>query len=151
MQSLHFDDANADDIPQLVDLLHTLFTIEDDFSPDTQKQRLGLEMLIANPVSGVIKVARNVDGNAIGMVSAQLVISTAEGAYSAWIEDMVIAPGYRGQGIGRMLLRYVLQWAKAQGATRAQLLVDLANDSAIDYYRHLGWQPTQLQARRILL
>jgi ribosomal protein S18 acetylase RimI-like enzyme len=64
---------------------------------------------------------------------------------------MVIAATYRGQHVGENLLKHVLEWAKTRGATRAQLLVDLTNDSALGYYRHLGWQDTQLQARRIFL
>jgi len=85
------------------------------------------------------------------MVTAQLVISTAEGAYSAWIEDMVVTSSYRGSGIGRSLLEHVTAWAKSKGASRAQLLVDLDNQPAIDYYRHLSWQATRLAARRLML
>ena len=36
-------------------------------------------------------------------------------------------------------------------ATRAQLLADLDNQPALDYYQHLGWQETQLIARRLSL
>jgi GNAT superfamily N-acetyltransferase len=85
------------------------------------------------------------------MVSAQLVISTAEGAPSTWVEDMVVRDGWRGQGIGRALLDGLMSWAKSKGATRAQLLVDLDNEPALGYYQHLGWQTTRLGARRIAL
>ncbi|MFM9912897.1 MAG: GNAT family N-acetyltransferase [Methylophilaceae bacterium] len=144
-------DANLDDIPQLVSLLNALFSIEVDFNPNTAQQIKGLQLLLAEPSRGVIKVARNASDVAVGMVSAQLVISTAQGAPSAWIEDMVIRQEYRQSGIGRRLLDAALAWAKAQGASRAQLLVDVTNDSALGYYRHLGWEDTSLQARRLFL
>jgi GNAT superfamily N-acetyltransferase len=80
-----------------------------------------------------------------------LVISTAEGAPSAWIEDVVIEADWRGKGLGRALLAYVLQWARSQGATRAQLLADLDNAPALEFYEHLGWQSTRLGARRLML
>ncbi len=64
---------------------------------------------------------------------------------------MVIKEGYRGQGVGRALLDSLMAWAASKGATRAQLLVDMDNASAIGYYDHLGWQPTRLVARRIFL
>jgi GNAT superfamily N-acetyltransferase len=99
----------------------------------------------------VIKVARDSQLNAIGMVSAQLVISTAQGAPSAWVEDMVISQHYRASGVGKQLLAEVIAWAKAKGATRAQLLVDIENTSALGYYAHLGWESTQLQARKLLI
>jgi ribosomal protein S18 acetylase RimI-like enzyme len=141
--------ATIADIPQLVELLSQLFSIEKDFQPDRERQVRGLHLLISEPERGIIMVARNEEGKAVGMVSAQLVISTAQGAPSAWVEDMVISPEYRGAGTGKALLQSALDWAKEKGATRAQLLVDMENDPAIGYYRHLGWETTQLQARRI--
>lgn len=151
MSSIHINNASHQDIPALVDLLAELFSIEKDFRPNTAKQILGLELLINKPEQGVIKVARNFEGHIIGMVSAQLVISTAQGAPSAWVEDMIISKNYRAAGLGKTLLEAALRWAKEKGATRAQLLVDIENEPAVGYYKHLGWKSTQLQARRIFL
>ncbi|CAG0956187.1 diamine N-acetyltransferase [Methylophilaceae bacterium] len=151
MTANRIDNATHSDIPALVGLLTELFGIEKDFQPDAEKQVRGLELLMANPEQAVIKIARNDSGKAIGMVSAQLVISTAQGAASAWVEDMVVSGDYRGTGLGRTLLEAALEWARGKGATRAQLLVDMENQPAIGYYRHLGWETTQLQARRIFL
>lgn len=149
--TLNINDAKLEDIPALVELLAALFSIEADFKPDTAKQVQGLSMLIQSPTTGVIKVARNKEGIAIGMVSAQLVISTAQGGPSAWIEDMIILESNRGQGLGKALLDETLAWAKQKGASRAQLLVDIENEPALGYYQHLGWETTQLQARKIFL
>jgi GNAT superfamily N-acetyltransferase len=151
MPDIIYGEANEADIPVLVGLLAILFGIEKDFSADVSKQKTGLELLLKNPQTATIQVARNTSNQVIGMVSAQLVISTAQGAKSAWVEDMVIESAYRGQGIGKQLLQNALDWAKNQGATRAQLLVDVANTEALGYYQHLGWETTQLQARRIFL
>lgn len=145
------DAATPADIPDLVALLHRLFAIEQDFQADPEKQIQGLTRLIASPAMAHIAVARDGDGRVVAMVSAQLVISTAEGAPSAWIEDMVVAPEWQGQGVGRRVLAAVLAWAKDQGATRAQLLADLDNAPALAYYDHLGWQATRLGARRLML
>lgn len=151
LQNIFIDNAVETDVPMLVALLAELFSIEQDFHPDTDKQAQGLHLLIASPDRGVVKVARDDAGAAIGMVSAQLVISTAEGAPSAWVEDMVVARAWRAQGLGRRLLDAALEWAKGKGATRAQLLIDLDNVPAIGYYTHLGWQGSRLGARRIYL
>jgi GNAT superfamily N-acetyltransferase len=94
---------------------------------------------------------RDPKGAVVAMASAQLVVSTAEGARSAWIEDVVVADGLRGKGIGAALLAALLDWARDRGATRAQLLADRANVPALEFYRRLGWQPTQLGAWRISL
>ena len=149
MENVDFGEANEADIAALVYLLALLFGIEKDFNADVSKQKSGLELLLKNSTNVTLQVARNAAGQAIGMVSAQLVISTAQGAKSAWVEDMVIDAAYRGQGIGKQLLQNALEWAKNQGATRAQLLVDIENKEALGYYQQLNWQSSQLQAHRV--
>ncbi len=151
MEKILYDVANQADIADLVNLLAILFGIEKDFSADFSKQQKGLELLVKNSATATIQVARNPAGKAIGMVTAQLVISTAQGAASIWVEDMVIEAAYRKYGIGKQLLQNTLAWAKNKGATRAQLLVDTANTEALGYYQHLHWEATQLQARRMFL
>lgn len=151
MQNIIYSEANEDDIADLVRLLSVLFSIEKDFNADLAKQQKGLELLLKNNATASIQVARNGAGKAVGMVSAQLVVSTAQGATSAWVEDMVLDAAYRGHGIGKQLLQNALTWAKNKGATRAQLLVDVENIDAVGYYQHLNWEATQLQARRVFL
>ncbi len=151
MQSISYSVADKADIAALVHLLAILFSIEKDFNPDISKQQKGLELLLNNNATATIQVAKNQANQVIGMVTAQLVISTAQGAASAWVEDMVIDSAHRGQGIGKQLLQNALAWAKNKGATRAQLLVDIENSEALGYYQHLNWESTQLQARRVSL
>ncbi|HVY07309.1 MAG TPA: GNAT family N-acetyltransferase [Burkholderiales bacterium] len=150
--SFRIERARADDIPALIDLLAALFAIESDFSPDRSAQRRGLELLLSLPDDrATILVARAQDERVIGLASAQLVISTAEGAASAWIEDVVVQESFRGKGIARQLLVGLEAWSRRHGATRLQLLADAGNAPALDFYRHLGWQATQLGAWRKLL
>jgi len=149
--SIHIDEASPEDIPALSELLDTLFSIEQDFQPNTERQTRGMALLLQHPDRASIKVARDENGKLVGMVSAQLVISTAEGAPSAWVEDMVVREEWRGQGVGQALLENLLKWARSHGATRAQLLVDIDNTPAVGYYDHLGWDTTRLAARRVFL
>ena len=148
-QSIRIERARDADVPALIELLAALFVIESDFSGDRERQRRGLELLLAQPEDrAILLVARSNDGPAVGMASAQLVVSTAEGAPSAWIEDVIVQQALRGRGIARLLLVELLDWAQRHGATRAQLVADTSNTPAIDFYRHIGWQATQLSAWR---
>jgi GNAT superfamily N-acetyltransferase len=142
--------AGEADIPELIELLGVLFSIEQDFTPDPDRQRRGLAALLASP-TGHVAIARDGNGRAVGMATVQLVISTAEGAPSAWVEDVVVREDWRAQGLGRALLDAVLAWARQQGAVRAQLLADLDNAPALAFYTRLGWTPTRLGARRLML
>jgi GNAT superfamily N-acetyltransferase len=139
--------ATAADIPALIELLGILFSIEQDFRPDAAKQRQGLALLLESPKTACVMTARTGSG-IIGMASVQLVVSTACGAPSAWVEDVVLHPAHRAQGYGRALLDAVARWAAAHGAVRIQLLADADNAPALDFYRRLAWQPTRLFAWR---
>jgi GNAT superfamily N-acetyltransferase len=141
--------AGEHDIDALGALLQQLFAIEADFHFEPAKVRRALARLLEQE-SARLLVARSA-GTVVGMCSAQLVISTAEGAYSAWVEDLVVDAAHRGQGIGQRLLEGITAWAQGQGATRLQLLADRENRPALDFYRGNGWQQTQLLALRTTL
>lgn len=148
---MKIEPACAEDVPQLVGFLDELFNIELDFTADMSRQKRGLDMLLAEMAGSgraVIMVSRDDQGRATGMASGQLVISTAEGAPSVWIEDVVVHRDCRRQGIARALLEAVLAWAKERGATRAQLVMDETNAAAELFYNGLGWENTQLKVRR---
>ncbi len=137
-------EAVSSDIPDLTGLLHDLFSIEEDFRFDEQKQKAGLLMLIeSNDNEKVLFVAEK-DKKVVGMCSAQALISTAEGGKAAMIEDMVIEKSARGNGIGKLIMNKIVSWAKGNGITRLQLLADKNNSRAISFYRKNDWRDTQL-------
>lgn len=138
--------ARAGDLDPLVDLLRLLFAVEEDFSFDAARQRRGLNLLLDDERARVL-VAEEA-GQPVGMCTGQLVISTAEGGPSVLVEDVVVAPAHRGEGIGRALMDTLAAWAKSRGATRMQLLADQHNPPALIFYDRLGWQATALVCRR---
>ncbi len=134
--------ARQQDLDDMVLLLKLLFCIEKDFDFDAEKQRKGLELLLDSP-RAVIMVAMEQD-SVVGMGSGQLVISTAEGGPSLLVEDVAVQPFHQNRGIGSKLLRALGDWGAERGAGRMQLLADLTNYPALDFYRRKGWQQTQL-------
>ena len=87
----------------------------------------------------------------IGFCSVQTLISTAEGGPVGLIEDVVVAEGWRSNGVGRKLLEGAEAWARRRGCSRLQLLADQDNPPALGFYAHLGWQQTSLRNWRRLL
>ena len=146
---LQIERAVEADIPALLSLLQSLFAVEKDFVFDGQRQQRGLQALISALGDRSTLLVARVDGVVAGMASGQLVISTAEGAPSVWIEDVVVAQDERGKGIGRELLNAIVAWARSQGATRAQLLADRDNPAALSFYAHYGMDSTDLVALRL--
>ncbi len=139
--------ASAADLDGLVRLLGQLFAIEADFRPDEERQRSGLALMLVEPDRRAVLVAER-GGAVTGMVTAQLVVSTAEGGLSALVEDMVVDEAERGRGAGRALLGAIERWARERGATRLQLLADRANAPALRFYERMGWRWTQLVCLR---
>ncbi len=139
--------ATPEDVDALVALLRVLFGIESDFRPDPERQRRGLARLLADGERSRVLVAER-GTTAVGMVTAQLVVSTAEGAPSAWVEDVVVDAAERGRGVGGWLLAAVERWARERGATRLQLLADRENAPAVRFYERHGWRSTKLVCLR---
>jgi GNAT superfamily N-acetyltransferase len=127
----------------MISLLRILFSIEADFSFDEEKQQRGLALMLMDSTSRCIMVAE-LEGRIIGMCTAQILISTAEGGPSALLEDLVVAEGCRGQGIGTELLNEIAGWAKTIGVRRLQLLADRNNAGALEFYHKQAWQTTEL-------
>ena len=134
--------ARPADLPVLVRLLGDLFSIEPDFAADADRQRLGLTLLLADRRAAVLVADRG--GTVVGMVTGQLVVSTAEGGLSALVEDLVVDAPRRKKGVGRALLAAIEGWAESRGATRLQLLADRENAPALAFYEREGWRTTRL-------
>ena len=146
--------AGARDVPAMADLLGQLFAIEADFAIDRTLQERGLFLLLERtspaggvPPGGVVLLAERV-GRVVGMCSVQTLISTAEGGPVGLVEDLVVADGCRGAGIGQQLLGAIEEWSRRVGLSRLQLLADRTNESGLGFYERNGWLGTQLTCLR---
>lgn len=140
--------AKHADIDAMVDLLTALFAIEVDFRPDPERQRRGLTLLLGRPEDTCCLRVAELNGEIVGMASAQELISTAQGTPVAMVEDVVVASGWRGRGVGRRLVAALEDWALGRGMSRLQLLADCNNNAALAFYERVGWKPTQLVCLR---
>jgi GNAT superfamily N-acetyltransferase len=128
------------DIPKMAELLGVLFSIESGFTPSLTIQQRGLEILLAGAPEGSLVLVAESNGDVVGMVSVQTLVSTAEGGRVGLVEDLVVNGRFRSQGIGRRLLAEAVSWARNAGLKRLQLLADQANAPAMRFYQHAGWK-----------
>ena len=110
MPDLRIEPATLDDLSELTELLHDLFTQEADFTPDREKQLRGLRLILEQPSRGRIFVIRN-ERMIVGMINLLITISTAEGGFVLVLEDLVIHRDHRNQGFGSRLLMHALDFA----------------------------------------
>ncbi len=146
--ALKFEPAAAKDLPQMVELLGSLFEQEAEFSPDASKQETALKMIFADAKLGKLYVARE-GAKVVAMASLLFTVSTAEGGRAALFEDLVVRPEYRNQGIGARILEYVIEQARAEGVLRLTLLTDMQNEQAQALYRRLGFVGSPMKPMRL--
>ena len=142
--------AQAEDVEALAELLSILFQQEADFTPDIARQKWALQMIVTQPEVGQIFCATDGD-EIVGMVSILFTVSTAEGGRAAWLEDMVVHPTKRGQGVGERLLQEAMTGAQLAGCSRITLLTDSTNDGAQRFYERAGFVRSQMVPFRIYL
>lgn len=142
--------ATVVDVDQLCGLLALLFAQEADFEPDAAKQTRGLRLILEQPEVGRLYCAAEED-SVVGMVSILFTVSTAEGGRAAWMEDLIVHPDRRGQGIGARLLEEAISGARAAGCSRITLLTDAGNEKAHRAYGRVGFVRSAMVPMRLSL
>ena len=135
--------ANVSDLDAICRLLILLFEQEADFEPDYERQVRGVQAILSHPERGRFLVVTE-SGHVVGVVSLQFLESTALGGRVALLEDMIIHPNRRGQGLGKQLLSKALTHAQEQGCLRVTVLTDHDNRLAQALYEKLGFTRSRM-------
>lgn len=151
MNDIIIRQALPSDIPRLCSLLEDLFTLESDFTPDVEKQKHGVSMLVTDPAGAAFVAVAVKEIEIIGMATIQTLVSTAEGGRVGLVEDVIVRKDLRGKSVGTRLLDAVVDWSRGMKLKRLQLLADLDNLSALDFYRSRAWSATRLICLRKML
>jgi ribosomal protein S18 acetylase RimI-like enzyme len=87
---------------------------------------------------GNLMLVAEVEADPAGMLFARL----DEARELMDIGSMWVDPEVRRRGIGCNMIRSALEWARAAGASRAELWVTLGNDGAERFYEAAGFEAT---------
>ena len=138
-------EAKPDDAAQLIAYLRRVFaepgvnliTEADEFNPTTESEaRIINDMARAN--NSLFLVAES-GGRIVGQLT--LDGGKRRNVRHAAILGITVAQEWRGQGVGRRLMEYAIEWAR-EGAilTRIELHVFTRNENAIRLYESCGFQ-----------
>ncbi len=86
----------------------------------------------------------------IGMANLLYSESTFLGGPVAWLEDVVVHPQWRGQGVGTALIDRIKTFAREQGLLRITLLTDFDNATAIRRYESAGFIRSTMIPMRVV-
>nr|WP_267882919.1 GNAT family N-acetyltransferase [Planococcus massiliensis] len=83
------------------------------------------------------------DGEIVGVQQVTFTpYLTHQGGWRATIEGIRTASSVRGQGIGRQLIGFAIERAKARGCHLVQLTTDIQRPEALRFYEQLGFSAT---------
>lgn len=91
----------------------------------------GIEPLIKGSFAFAVAFGSN-DGNAVGMGRI-----LSDGMSDAYIQDVVVLKEYRGKGIGKKIVNFLLKHCISEGIIWIGLIAEPDQD---DFYSQLGFQ-----------
>ncbi|MCB0324759.1 MAG: GNAT family N-acetyltransferase [Bdellovibrionales bacterium] len=131
-------EAVAADVPAIMELI-----AQQDMSPDNRLSESEAKRLfeeITNTGCHKLYVAF-VDSRLVGTFALVVVQSlTHNGGKSAVVEDVVVRSDVQGHGIGRQMMDYAAEKARAVGAQKVVLSSGQARENAHAFYEHLGYK-----------
>jgi len=149
-QNVRVEPATIEDLPELVQLVEELMSLQGDFMPDREAHERGLALILEQPNRGRIFVLRN-DDRIFGMVNLLFTISTAMGGLVVLLEDFIIHPNHRGQSYGTMLLNYVKDFAKHKNFKRITLLTDKIGEESQNFFKKEGFEHSNMIPMRLVV
>lgn len=125
------------DAPVLVELIRELAVFEKlEHLVEVTPQSLATQLFGARPVAEAI--VAEVDGVVAGFALFFGNFSTFLGRPGLYLEDLYVRPAWRGQGLGKALLRHLGALAVERGCGRFEWSVLDWNANAIAFYEGMG-------------
>ena len=129
--------ATADDVPQILNFIRALATYEKLLDEVVATEATLHQTLFgASPAAEV--VLAEVDGRPAGFALYFFNYSTFLAQPGLYLEDLFVAPEFRGQGTGKALLLHLAKIANDRGCGRMEWSVLDWNEPAKGFYRKLG-------------
>ena len=131
-----FEIADLDELFRLRKLLWDQATAE-----EHQNEIVGI---LADPETQQVFVADPGNGMLCGFleVSIRSFVEDCDTENVGYLEGWYVDRPYRRKGIGRMLVSFAEQWARAKGCREMASDVELGNDTSLSAHKNLGYGET---------
>jgi RimJ/RimL family protein N-acetyltransferase len=113
-----------------------------------------LDLFLVRPEIGFVWLAfaeRDGGRAAVGACVVCRAISTSRGAIVAKLDDVTIAAGWQGRGVGSAMLVALCDGLRAEGISRIDTACHRDNAGAWRFYARLGFQPLDEERIALLL
>jgi len=130
--------AAEHDIPALMPLMRGYCEFYEANPPDSGLGEMARALIAASDEEGMLLVAEDEDGTAIGFAAVGWKWSSLRGARIAVLEDLFVAPEARGKGAANDLIEACASRARANGAPVMTWLTAPDNHRAQAVYNRVG-------------
>lgn len=128
--------AKREDVGQILEFIHRLAAYEKLEHEVVATEETLEEWLFDKEKAEVLFAV--VDGKEVGFALFFHNFSTFLGRAGIYLEDLYVEPAFRGQGIGKGLIKQLARIAVERGCGRLEWWCLDWNQSSIDFYRSLG-------------
>lgn len=151
--------AKLKDAPRINDLLLQVELVHHHARPDlfknggrkyTDEQLANIIVDDARPILLAVDEQDTVQGYAFCVFQQHLNDNILTDIKTLYIDDLCVEETCRGQRIGELLYRAVLDYAKAHDCYNVTLNVWSGNDAAQQFYEHCGLKPQKIGMEVIL-
>jgi ribosomal-protein-alanine N-acetyltransferase len=132
MEQVKFRSMELTDIPRVMEVEKRSF-------PTPWPEKAFYDEILHNQFARYEVV--EVDGVVAGYCGMWLILDEAH------ITNIAIHPDYRGKGLGKALLKHMMQLAASLGSMKMTLEVRVSNEIAQSLYRKMGFEATGIRPR----
>ena len=135
-------EAKIKDLSTLLEFEKRLIEYERAFTPNLKKSDFNyydLKSYIKNPEISVVVAEKENSLIASGYALIRLNKTYKNPSHIVFLGFMYVIPNYRGMGVNKKILDYLLDWGKKRGFSEFQLDVYAPNQSAIKAYKKAGF------------
>ncbi|NQY79520.1 MAG: GNAT family N-acetyltransferase [Candidatus Caenarcaniphilales bacterium] len=146
--------ANIDDITSLMYLQENIIEYERSFDTAIRNDTIyypehKIKEIIEEDM-GIVLVLEN-EGKLFGCGFGTVADAEGWDAYKqkGYLGMMYVAPSFRGQGFGKQIINYLIEWFEKKGILDIQLNVYPQNINAMKLYQSFGFTEHLLYMRRL--
>ena len=129
--------ARPDDAPVIFELIHGLARYEK-LEDRVEATEAGIGAALFAETPRVFCDLAEADGQVAGLALWFYTFSTFVGRHGIFLEDLFVRPDFRGQGLGKALIRNVARRCVEENLGRFEWTVLNWNEPAIQFYRAQG-------------
>jgi GNAT superfamily N-acetyltransferase len=137
---IYIRESKMDDIPLILSFIKELAEFEKLSDQVSVSEKILKDSLFGSKRYAEVFIAEY-ENKPAGQVLFFHNFSTFKGKPGIYIEDLYVRPQFRGQGIGKALLKYMIELAKKRNCSRVEWVVLNWNKPAIDFYKRMGAVP----------